>query len=83
MSDIKQIRRKGSFTEGQIKYNDTNMLYNPLRERKGYTTKQLHTIDNMVSAKRFPLPDPIINVPDDFVLYIDSLCIQGYNSDDG
>ena len=83
LSDVKQLRRKGSFTDGQIKYNDTSLLYNPLRERKGYTTKQLHTIDKMMAAKRFPMPDPIINVPENFTLYIDSLCIQGYNSDDG
>jgi len=33
----------------------------------------------MMTFKRFPMPDPIINVPEDFTLYIDSLMVDAYS----
>lgn len=65
-----------------MKYDDSMQLLNPLRARKGYTDKQMFTVREMQSAHRFPMPDPIVNVPEDFTLYIDSLMINGYSPEE-
>lgn len=35
----KKIKRRASFSEGQMKYEDANHLFNPLRERTGISLK--------------------------------------------
>lgn len=78
----KRVRRRGSFTEGAIKYDDVKKLANPIDGVQGLSTKQVGAIKHMLRTKRCPMPDPILHMPGDFELFVDSLICRGYNSDE-
>ena len=44
VAKVKKLKRRASFSEGQIKYDDARFLRNPLREQLGPTIKDAHTI---------------------------------------
>jgi hypothetical protein len=53
-----------------------------LRERKGISLKDQVTITKMKKNRRYPIPEMLIHVPDNFKIYIDSVLTQAYNSDE-
>mmetsp|Transcript_25236 Transcript_25236/g.39057 ORF Transcript_25236/g.39057 Transcript_25236/m.39057 type:complete len:106 (-) Transcript_25236:4323-4640(-) len=64
-----------------MKYDDAKFLWHPLREKTGTSMKDVVTIKKMRRNKRYPVPERLINVPQDFTLFIDSIITQAYNSD--
>jgi len=64
-----------------MKYDDAKHLMNPIRDAKGPSIKQARTILAMMKSKRFPVPEALLNVPDDWDFFIDSLHAVAYNSD--
>ena len=78
----KKVRRKASFSDGQLKYQDIWKLKNPLRGKKGHTIKEQNILKKMLISKRYPLPDSLLHAPKDFDLFVDSIITQGYGSDD-
>lgn len=56
-----------------MRFDDGNNLFNPLRERKGISLKDQVTITKMKKNRRYPIPEMLIHVPDNFKIYIDSV----------
>ena len=79
---VKKIKRRASFSEGQMRFDDGANLFNPLRERTGISLKDQVTITKMKKNRRYPIPEMLIHVPDNFKIYIDSVLTQAYNSDE-
>ena len=65
-----------------MKYDDAKHLKNPIRDTKGPSIKQARTIMQMMKSKRFPIPEQLLNVPDDWDFFIDSLTAAAYNSEE-
>ena len=62
-----------SFSQGQMKYDDARKLWDPLRDRKGISLKDVKTYEKMKAASRYPIPEVLLNLPEDHRLYIDSV----------
>ena len=43
----KRVKRRASFSEGQMKYDDVRLLRNPIRERTGPSLKDEVVIEKM------------------------------------
>ena len=56
-----------------MKYDDARLLWNPLRDRKGISLKDIKTYEKMKAARRYPIPEQLVNLPEDHRLYIDSV----------
>lgn len=65
-----------------MKYDDAKHLLNPIRDTKGPSIKQARTIMQMMKSKRYPVPEILLNVPDEWDFFIDSLTAVAYNSED-
>jgi hypothetical protein len=65
-----------------MKYDDARLLFNPLRDRKGISLKDITTVERMKAARRYPIPEQLVNLPEDHEFYIDSIVTQAYNSDE-
>lgn len=73
------IKRRLSFTEVQLQFNDINELYTTNKDSEEPSLAEKVTIDKMMKAKRYPVPEKLMNEPENFWLKIDSI-IQGiYN----
>jgi hypothetical protein len=74
------IKRKLSFTDVQLKFNDINDLWRPEKDESGEPSLyDKLTIDKMMKAKRYPVPEKLMNEPDGFNLNIDSIIHGIYN----
>lgn len=67
-SNLRQLRRKKSFSLCQTKFDDARKLRHPLREATGPILINLATIDKMQKAKRFPIPEKLLHLPPNFEL---------------
>lgn len=65
-----------------MKYDDARHLWNPLRDRKGISLKDIKTYEKMKAARRYPIPELLVCIPENHQFYIDSLITQAYNSDE-
>jgi hypothetical protein len=73
ISKKKHILRT-SFSQGQMKYDDARHLWNPLRDRKGISLKDIKTYEKMKAARRYPIPEALLNIPkDEHQFFIDSI----------
>ena len=79
---VKKIKRRASFSEGQMKFDDGAKSFNPLRERKGFSLKDQVIVTKMKKYRRYPIPEMLIHIPNNFKIYIDSVLTQAYNSDE-
>jgi len=75
-------KRKLSFSEGMMKYDDAKHLLNPIRDAKGPSIKQARTIMQMMKTQKFPVQEILLHVPDHWDFFIDSLTSAAYNSDE-
>lgn len=74
------IKRKLSFTDVQLKFNDINDLWRPEKDESGEPSLyDKLTIDKMMKAKRYPVPEKLMNEPEGFNLNIDSIIHGIYN----
>ena len=76
------LKRRVSFSEGLREYDDAKGLKNPLREQRGPSITHARTIMNMMKSTRFPIPEIMINMPDNWDFFMDSLTANGYDSDE-
>ena len=53
----KRVKRRASFSEGQMKYDDVRLLRNPIRERTGPSLKDEVVIAKMKKQRRYPIPE--------------------------
>ena len=65
-----------------MKYDDAGRLWDPLRERKEPSKKDRIVIHKMKLMGRYPVPEILISMPDNYFMMMDSLIRQAYNSDD-
>ena len=77
-----KLRRKGSFSDGLVKYDDWLQLKNPLRDRTGHNAKDMETVNKIRAAGRYPIPELLIGAEIGYDIFIDSIIQHGYNSDD-
>jgi len=75
-------KRKLSFSEGMMKYDDASNLKNPLRDAKGPSIMKAKTIKQMMKACKFPVREPILHIPFEYEFFIDSITTAAYNSDE-
>jgi hypothetical protein len=55
---------------------------NPLKDRKGVSLKDQKVIAKMQKLRRYPIPELMIHVPNDFDFWVDSVIREAYNSND-
>lgn len=67
------IKRRLSFTEVQLKFNDINDLYMVNKDSEEPSLAEKITIEKMMKAKRYPVPEKLMNEPENFWLKIDSI----------
>lgn len=63
-----------------MKYDDANQLANPLYGKP--TQQKRKTIASMIWAKRYPVPEVLIHVPENYDLFIDSFIQSAYLSEE-
>ena len=76
------MRRRASFTDNLMKYEDWMELANPLRDRKGFSYKEIQIIKKIKAVRRYPVPETLLHAPPDYDLFIDSIITVGYQSDE-
>jgi hypothetical protein len=76
------IKRRLSFTEVQLKFNDINDLYMINKDSEEPSLAEKITIEKMMKAKRYPVPEKLMNEPENFWLKIDSIIQSIYNVED-
>ena len=62
-----------------MKYDDVRLLKNPLKDNKGPSLKEIELIKKMEMFRRYPIPEQLIHVPEDFELMLDSLMHKAYD----
>lgn len=62
-----------------MKYDDVRLLKNPLKDNKGPSLKEIELIKKMEMYRRYPIPEVLLNVPEDFTLMLDSLMHKAYD----
>lgn len=68
------IKRRRSFTECQLKFEDGLELYDSKKaNNKAHSLTDQATIKKMEKAKRWPIPEAMMNTPDHYWLKIDSI----------
>ena len=75
-------KRRVSFSEGLLKYNDVVLMRNPLRERLGPSIKDAVTITQMQKYMRYPVPELLLRVPDKYNLFFDSIISAAYDAEE-
>lgn len=77
-----KLRRRASFSDGLMKFDDAKLLKNPLRDREGHTDKEIAIIKKIMNAGRYPVPELLVHCPQGYDIFIDSIISHGYNSDE-
>ena len=75
----KKVKRRVSLSEGMMKYDDVRLLKNPLKDNTGPSLKEIDLINKMTQFRRYPIPEMLLHVPEDFTLMFDSLMHKAYN----
>lgn len=75
----KPKKRKMSLTSCQMKYQLPGTFFHQNFKSKILSDNQ--TLEKMKQAGRFPMPEKLLHVPDNFELQIDSLINAAYNTD--
>ena len=65
-----------------MKYDDVSKLLNPLRDRRGVSLKDQKVVEKMKKLRRYPIPELMIHVPNDFDFWVDSVIREAYNSNE-
>jgi hypothetical protein len=76
------IKRRLSFTEVQLKFNNIDDLYTINKDSAEPSLAEKITIEKMMKAKRYPVPEKLMNEPENFWLKIDSIIQSIYNVED-
>lgn len=73
------IKRRLSFTEVQLKFNSIDDLYMIDKNSSEPSLVDNLTIAKMMKAKRYPVPEKLMNEPENYWLKIDSIIHSMYN----